>query len=244
MRSISKQVGPATKRILKLAGEESDIRRAVEIIVDSLLPVPYAPPTIFDPLFGPLRITGCKETDIPTNGELRRIGRNYEIHYSKQQTASRARFTIAHEIGHAILESTGPRCPQSGDEVERICDMLATCLLLPRKPVIQMAGPERSPQIILRIAETFDVSVLAAAFRFAVLFNTSVFEVNGTDVTWGRGIISKGFIPSDIRHAVTKALCGQDGEETVVLSDGRERLLKWTPLMNNKRVLFTASQVR
>lgn len=214
---------------------------AIQVVTASLLDGITCPPTDLEALFSRLNVINCQAADIPVNGELRKAGKSYEIAFSPHLTPSRQRFTIAHELGHALLATTGPRCPQSGDEVERICDMVAAAILLPRQHFVEAVSNDRSPATILKISVTFQVSVISAAIRYAGIFKESVFEVEESRVTWGHGFIKKGFVTSDIKPSVDQAMEGGVGEEIVFVNNGRNKVcLKWAPIGNSRRALFVA----
>jgi hypothetical protein len=100
----------------------------------------------------------------------------------KGQSASRKRFTLAHEIGHAIvfrsvglrnaaLDSSQLRC-KSGTaderEEERLCDIIAAELLMPRQQFAQvMDRIGVSASTIPEIAQLFGVSLQATCRKVA-----------------------------------------------------------------------------
>jgi hypothetical protein len=104
----------------------------------------------------------------------------------------RARFTLAHELGHYFIDEhrrllkQGKIClPLSGQEtttadliVEQEANLFAACLLMPQKEFIRAA--KRVPEElsgILNLAGEFNVSVLCAAIR-AVSLETSPFVIS------------------------------------------------------------------
>ena len=48
--------------------------------------------------------------------------------------------------GPRLFRNYGPNCPRFGEELERICDMLATEILMPKDIFLQRAGRELSIQ--------------------------------------------------------------------------------------------------
>lgn len=109
--------------------------------------------------------------------------RDAEAHVVKlnaRVSRARRRFSLAHEIAHAVLESPGQRdlepdptlCRGSGTAdraVERLCDAFAAELLMPYTAFRRLALDETyvSVQGIERLASLFDTSVTAAARRLA-----------------------------------------------------------------------------
>jgi len=82
---------------------------------------------------------------------------------------TRQKFTLAHEIGHLMLERTagvGAKCT-TDKELERACDKTAAELLLPVEQVKSVASSlgEQSPEKLGVIAGRFGVSLQVAAQR-------------------------------------------------------------------------------
>ena len=88
----------------------------------------------------------------------------------------RRRFTIAHELGHAVIEGLGSGRPRHGRELETICNMIAAELLLPRK-VVQPFLVKPNLVALFRLAQVFDVSLRTAAIRCKELCGLHSFEV-------------------------------------------------------------------
>lgn len=87
----------------------------------------------------------------------------------------RWRFTLAHEIAHTMLEprmapeavvTIDGRKPKRGQPLERLCDQVATEILLPYE-MFERALGENAPDIerIERLAKQFDASLQATARR-------------------------------------------------------------------------------
>ena len=99
----------------------------------------------------------------------------------EQQDSSRARFTVAHELGHyfidehriALSSGRAPAHPskceyESTLTVEREADHFASHLLMPTEPFKKMARAHKPGLAgILAIAENFGTSVTSAAIRYA-----------------------------------------------------------------------------
>src|SRR5256885_9262960 len=90
------------------------------------------PPTDLLAVSRKLGITDFVEDDIPYSGELDRKRDGTTVVYSRHLSPSRRRFTIAHELAHGMFDQPGRRFPRTGKELERLCDMIATELLMPR----------------------------------------------------------------------------------------------------------------
>src|SRR5579863_2710476 len=120
-RTIPKGKKPARKtiaalRFLKLADGASTAEEAITRLTLKYLEGVSCPPTDLEAIGQKLGITGFESADIAGSGELRRDGPSYRIFYSKYLRQEARRFTIAHEMAHAVLESTGPGVPRSGRE--------------------------------------------------------------------------------------------------------------------------------
>jgi hypothetical protein len=116
---------------------------------------------------------------LPFAGELRKSDDGFEIAICSHDSSERTRFTIAHEIGHAVFERTGAHRPRSGKELELICDMIAAEILMPRNLLRQFDHREPTMAQIIKLAKTFDTSLTAMAIRCA---NTFGFMLAGTEM--------------------------------------------------------------
>lgn len=104
-------------------------------------------------------------------------GDHFRIRLRASDPPARRRFTLAHEICHTFFDGTRLHGvvdaevgrPGQGDDVERLCDLGAAELLLPRKPFMAScpAGPDFDD--VERLAEDFDASLEATASRIVAL---------------------------------------------------------------------------
>jgi hypothetical protein len=182
----------AARRLLKIAGNPPNIETAVQIVVRDLLEGISCPPTDLEALKPQLNISKFISEAMPIAGELRRSGKEFNLVYSSYLKPMQRRFTIAHEMGHAIFEKSGPNCPRHGDELERLCDMLATEILLPSHIFPEALDEELTPKKIFDLSRLFKTSLSATAIRCAQFRKISVFEVEDKTVVWGYGIVKKG----------------------------------------------------
>ncbi len=114
----------------------------------------------------------------PTSGSLIRSGRRAVVVLNEEQSLTRQRFTLAHEIGHFVFHSDHAdrggrwdRRPKSSLEMvleERECDGLAAELLMPAEDFLDCIVRD-APDIchIESVAKAFEVSVESAALRYA-----------------------------------------------------------------------------
>lgn len=163
------------------------VEEAVPVVVASVLSGIPSPPTNLEAVAERLGVVQISGEELSISGELRRERAGLKIVYSSMLPPGRRRFTIAHELGHAIFETTGPGCPRSGKELERLCDMLAKELLMPTdKFKARLQGP-LSLEKLNTLAREFDASLASTAIRCAELRDVSVLEVENGIVMWSRG---------------------------------------------------------
>lgn len=234
----------AARRLLTAAGNPPTVDEAVQVVVGRVLEGVATAPTDLDTLRSRLNVSGFYPEDMPFSGELRPDGYGFKIVYASHLSPARRRFTVAHELGHAIFETTGPNCPKFGEELERLCNMLATEILMPRDEFLKWSGGELSMQKVFGLARKFETSLAATAIRCAELRKVSVFEVENRSVAWGYGIVKAGSLKRTgywLGQAVDGALGDQAGEAIVRLSDPPhwgEWRLEWSRIGQGTRTLF------
>jgi hypothetical protein len=166
---------------------------AVEAVSAKLLEGVETSPTALEPIMAKLCVDRWVKDDLPFAGELRRKAGRFEIAVSSHFSVQRQRFTIAHELGHAFFETTGPKPPRTGAELERLCDLIAVELLMPRT-VFERDAVELgfSLDTIQKLSRRFNTSMETTALRLADLKNCTIFVANRRGAIWGRGRIQKG----------------------------------------------------
>ena len=213
----------AARRLLRLGGNAPTLDDAIEIVVGNLLDGVPHPPLVPEALFAKLNIARVEVEDIPFSGELRPEGAGYVIVCSAHLSRPRKRFTIAHEMAHALFELSGPNCPRRGKELERLCDKIAKELLMPRTVFSACMGKYPDVDDIFGLAGTFQTSIVATAIRCAELSNISVFEVADGAVLWGHGAIKKGstrYLDSELQRLIQEAQVSRKGGEVLHLVVG------------------------
>jgi hypothetical protein len=115
------------------------------------------------------------------HGELHVVGRRWEISVPSDISATRQRFSIAHEIGHILLFDVVAeqpalvrelRTPAVHDYVEGLCDKAAARILMPAAAFsrsIDEFGGRANHELIDRLMERFWVSAEAAVRRIVEL---------------------------------------------------------------------------
>ena len=130
-RRTARVPSAAERRIRALVPTASSLPDAVRHVASELLRGVECPPTNLVELGKRIGVHEILYERLPGSGELHRVKHGYRIVCSSDETPARQRFTVAHEFGHVILERTGRNPPRKGPTVERVCDMLATELLMP-----------------------------------------------------------------------------------------------------------------
>ena len=214
----------AARRLLKIARSDNVDHAVVKIASELLGDIP-SPPTDLDLLMARLNVHHV-ETDgaMLVPGELRRERGNLWIAVSPGLPIGRRRFTIAHELGHAFFEATGPRPPRTGKELEWICDKLAAEFLMPRSAFLDYAG--KSPDIVclLHISKMFLTSRSAVFRRAAELYGIKVFEYQDPYFNWSFGLNTA--TKSGLRLLLNKPKSEPAGIEQITLPD-RHFFTKW-----------------
>ena len=178
----------AARRLREMAGVDR-IDQAVPAVVDKLLTGIPCPPTDLPTLCTRLNVREVVEDDdTPVLGELRRENGAFLIVCSVGQSSVRRRFTIAHELAHVLFENTGPRAPRVGADLERLCDMLAAEILMPR-PVFAAALSQATfdTSLVMRLASQFQTSLTATVLRCTEFRRLSVVCIRDGRRTWSRG---------------------------------------------------------
>ncbi len=234
----------AARRLLEMAGDPQSLEEAIRVVANRFLEGVSVPPTDLDLIRQRLNICAIDTEDLPFSGELRRDRSGFRIVCSKHLSLTRRRFTIAHEMAHAILETTGPRCPRVGNELERICDRLASELLMPKQVFVDSVGSGLSIEKIFKLAHVFGTSISATAIRCAELLGVSAFGTEGKIVSWAYGVVKRGSTlttDEELRKAIDRACDGQAGQEVVYL---RSRIwtgewrMEWAPTGRNGKAVF------
>lgn len=212
------KLSTAARRLLLFSGNAGTVDDAAEAIVSRLIDGIPCPPTDLYALAARVGVTDVCAEKLPISGELRRTNDGFRIVYSSSLTVPRRRFTIAHEMGHAILELTGRNCPRRGPEVERICDLLASEILMPSKIFSNAANGEALAEKIIELTETFKASLSAVCIRYAKLKKVSIFRAVNGEVNWRTGLVRYDpidVVSSELKSVVSKSAETSVGAETI-----------------------------
>jgi Zn-dependent peptidase ImmA (M78 family) len=180
----------AVRRLQVLAGNAPSVESAIRIVAETLLADIPCPPTDLDQILPRVNVIGYEaRTEFTGSGALIREGKAFKIIYSSQMLPSRKRWTLAHEVAHALFEKTGRNAPRSGHELERLCDMIATELLLPWRHFAPRIRENVCLDNVLHLARIFQTSVTATAIRCAEVCGVSAFEMESNQLRWGYGVV-------------------------------------------------------
>ena len=206
------QTVPA-KRIKEVA-KEPNIDKAVEKVARELTEGLVGPPTDLIALAKRLNIFAIQHDDtMVVPGELRDMKGRLVIFLIPNLPSSRRRFTIAHELGHAVFERLGMR-PRPSWELERICDKFAAEFLMPRETFRFYAGPEPSLRRIRELCSTFNTSLQATICRAGNIYNYRAFESREDTVVWNLDLNKRVF---PLLRSAVAGLDGLSGSERIDL---------------------------
>jgi hypothetical protein len=234
----------AASRLVGLAGGDCSVEAAVVKVVHELLGGLEYPPTKLEALLPKLGVVSVISEDLPFSGELRSGTDGFTIVYSKHLNSGRRRFTIAHEMGHALLANTGRNYPRVGKEVERLCDMLAAEILMPEDAFVELLPTELSFSAIFELAKTFETSWWATAIRCTRFRKVSVFEADSRLIRLSTGFIRTGPVSRldcELQDIVETARRGTSGEKRITLMERGvvgSWIAEFTPVAERARVLL------
>ena len=204
--------GAAERRIRALAPDAPALSEAVEHVIAELLEDVACPPTDLVAIGRKIGVLEISYESFPGSGELHKERNGYRIVCSSDQSRSRQRFTVAHELAHVILERTGRNAPRSGKSVERVCDMLAAECLMPASPFTAQLPTQLTLSAVANLARTFETSITATAIRCAQFRPVCIFGVTGDRVVWGYGGIRPGavmYLLDQVRDSVQSVMAGE-----------------------------------
>ena len=208
----------AERRIRALAPNATTLDKAVKHVIADLMRGITCPPTDLLDLGRKIGVKEVSYESFPGSGELHKERDGYRIICSSDQSRSRQRFTVAHELAHVILECTGRNAPRAGSSVERVCDMIAAECLMPTSVFEARFLATLTLGSIANLARTFGTSITATAIRCAQFRPICVFGVTGDRVTWGYGGIRPGavmYLLDQVRDGVRAVMAGVQPEEQV-----------------------------
>ncbi len=151
-------------RIKKTVGE-SDIEKAVELLLCRFRPGTEPLETITRQL----GVAQIVREPLPFDGGVYEVNGKRLIKLNSLAVPVRQKFTLAHELGHLILERTLKAATDctSDEQLERACDIIAAELLMPAVEARALAEElgRQSPEKLSKVANHFGVSLRTAAQR-------------------------------------------------------------------------------
>ena len=234
------------RRIRGLAPSAASLPDAVRQVATELLHGVECPPTDLVDVGRKIGVREVVYESFPGSGELYKVSDGFRIVCSSDQAHARQRFTVAHELGHVILERTGRNPPRTGPAVERVCDMLATELLMPASVFEHLLPARLTIPGIVGLANTFQTSITSTAIRCAELRPVCIFFVTGSHVTQGYGGIRPGAVKvliDQVRDNVQAVMAGKTPSEHVYFYTHGSRGAKycrfdWKYLGRNKALFL------
>lgn len=175
-----------------------------------------AGPVALDPI---LTLLGARRevVELPSAGRLQIDRQGYRVCVQAGERWERARFTVAHEIGHILLcealkaeasHLNALQAPEHWRKVERLCNLAAAEILMPSQDFVDQASEEWiDSRVLRRLYQRYKVSLSALALRFTDAFGLSVSlwshhrrhhnerETFRVARSWGRG---DGWLPPGI----------------------------------------------
>jgi Zn-dependent peptidase ImmA (M78 family) len=122
------------------------LRNLAESLADAMRPLSPNPwPVHLSSVARGLGVASIEYGSMTEDGKTYWEDDRVHIRLSPNASKQRQRFTLAHELAHVALSrpQTGPfhRSPYHLTDEERLCDMVAAALLLPRDRVLDMFPP-------------------------------------------------------------------------------------------------------
>jgi hypothetical protein len=148
-----------------------------------------------------------EDSHLPVDGRLRIDLADWTIVVADSLNPQRRRFTVAHEIAHALIESTGRGRPRRGKELERLCDRFAVELLMPRLEFRRSVSCGLTLANVLATAALFQTSIHSTAVRFTEMATCSFVLVRDKLIAWTAGPVDAK--DPAIRNVITSQ-CGRD----------------------------------
>jgi hypothetical protein len=220
-------VSAAARRVVRASNGSASVEAAVISITRRLLTGIAGPPTDLPAVGARLSVVDFRSEELPVAGELRRKDRtHFEVVYTSGMHLGRRRFTIAHELGHAFFEQTGPGCPRFGDELEKICDMFAAEFLMPTDLLGSRVPARPRVRDILEITNVFQVSIQAAVHRCNELRGLQAFGVGRSgDLSFTTGLVRK--IDDHLARVTDQVWSGKAAEADVYVDNRRFHSRSW-----------------
>ena len=120
----ARRASDAESRLFEIARGATSIERALDQVVEAcLVQSVLGPPTDLASLAGRLDVLSTETRPLPIDGfTTRDSAGNFHVVLDSEMSATRQRFTLAHELGHILLERgySGPPRESKDLEVSRL----------------------------------------------------------------------------------------------------------------------------
>jgi hypothetical protein len=245
-RSRRKRAGDATRWLFGLAKGAPSVDVAISTIAERFLEGIPCPPTDLKAVMCRLPIVGIEPVDdMDGAGALLYDEGGMRIVYSCGMPETRKRWTIAHEMGHAVfLDALGRDRAEHDPDVERFCDRFASEILMPHRCFAARARERLCLANLFQLATLFQTSLSATAIRYAEVCGVSIFTTQHDTVLWGCGLVRR---TSDLNRdslipvVVASATRSQEGQRRLPLTIGNRPnwwMLEWRRLATRDRTIF------
>lgn len=152
---------------------ESSIERGLgERIANAVRDLAGPMPVDLEQLAAAVGVAEIKYSDMTEDGRTTWSRGRPHVELHADRPLARTRFTLAHEIGHILIDSDESVAHRTHglahDDIETLCDWIAASILMPREWIQPYADQDRYTLSKLRIvAHKAGVSLSAAAVRIA-----------------------------------------------------------------------------
>jgi hypothetical protein len=178
---MTRWTSPEAAELARSAGvgdAEDAMRRFARTLLDECgdRSIPVRLSTLF--AWGGIR--KVRSENMSLEGALRRLpdGR-FDLLVREDAAPTRQRFSVAHELGHVLFYRHAPRAKASQlsrgarapEEEERLCNIAAEELLMPRVVVERVCAATCGAARVLQLAQECDVSIEASMIRLAPLWD-------------------------------------------------------------------------
>jgi hypothetical protein len=169
------------------------------------------PPVDIELVAARLGVSGIVTRAMTEHGRLERHDGATTIYVRGDTNPARRRFTVAHELGHLVLEDSdrdfvAKRSWLRDDRVERFCDEFAAALILPRAWIIgQWAGAPRRLPTLRAIQQQSGASLAASLVRVRALLDwqVSLLHWRRRDDRWAMAYTAG--VPFELHNRITSA---------------------------------------
>jgi IrrE N-terminal-like domain len=208
-----------------------------------------APPINVEALAFALGVHQIKTTKLVEDGRLE-SGDVVTIYVRRSVRPSRRRFTIAHEIGHLVLNATRPppvlertqQRAQSTTWEERFCDSFASAILMPRSWIIENFRHAPSNLFTIRqVADEAKVSLGAAVIRMHELLGWSKFLLRWRRRSESWRLVERAGVPRFARNGLRTA--PQTNRRLTEISVASDDVRCEIPMLLDNRLVWVPSQV-